>query len=153
MRLAVDFDGVVVEQDRPYGDVTTPLRFVPDAKAGLYWLKRAGHVLLLWSGRSSPALLKDPELDPLVRVGVVRANRREWERMRPVHQARYDQMVAFVGRELPGVFDAIDDGAGGKPNVDLFIDDKCLRFGRGMHAAGWRELAHWYGDPRRKDAA
>ena len=70
-----------------------------------------------------------------------------------MHQARYDQMVAFVGRELPGVFDAIDDGAGGKPNVDLFIDDKCLRFGRGMHAAGWRELAHWYGDPRRKDAA
>jgi sn-glycerol 3-phosphate transport system substrate-binding protein len=66
---------------------------------------------------------------------------------------RGDELLARFERELPGVFDAIDDGVVGKPNVDLFIDDKCLRFGRGMHAAGWRELAHWYGDGRRKDAA
>ncbi len=152
MILALDFDGVIVEQDHAYDDLATPLRFVPDAKAGLLRLKRANHVLLLWSGRSSPALLRDPELDPLVRAGAKRLNRAAWEKMRPVHQARYEQMLAFVEVNLPGVFDAIDDGAGGKPSVDLFIDDKALRFGHGMGGLSWRALAYYYGEQRRKSA-
>lgn len=143
MRIAVDFDNTVVAQDRPYADATTPLEFIPGAKEGLLSLKRAGHLLLLWSGRASRALLLDPSLDPFVRSGAVKTDRRIWNSSRSIHRARYEQMVAFVEKELPGVFDAIDDGLAGKPNVDLFIDDKALTL-RGPGT--WTRIAHTYGD-------
>ena len=132
MKIAIDFDATVVEQDRPYEDVTTPLRFVTNpvtgfsAKDMLLSLKRADHLLLLWSGRSSRALLYDPNLDPLVRAGAVTCDRKSWLEARPLHWARFHQMIEFVERELPGVFSAIDDGLAGKPSCDLFIDDKAM---------------------------
>ena len=119
------------------------MRFVDGAKEGLLALKRAGHLLLLWSGRASRALLVDPLLDPFVRAGVCEANVKEWRESRWLHKARYDQMIEFVERELPGVFDAIDDGLAGKPNVDLFIDDKAMVM-RGP--ATWARIARQYGE-------
>lgn len=148
--IAVDFDGtVVVQRGRHYADVTTPLEFIPGAPEALRALKAAGHTLLLWSGRASRALLYDPNLDPLVRAGVRPLLRETWEAARPLHQARYDQMVAFVERNLPGVFDAVDDGAGGKPSVDLFIDDKAfgLREVLGTGGGTWAEIADVLGRP------
>jgi hypothetical protein len=148
MIIAVDFDDTIVEQGE-YADTTTPLRFKPGAREGLYSLKEAGHVLILWSGRASRALLYNPELDPLVRAGVRKLNHGRWLERRPVHLARYRQMLAFVAAELPDVFAAIDDGAGGKPSADLFIDDKALRLGRGFGIGGtdWNEIARAYGAP------
>jgi len=143
LKIAIDWDGTVVSRDRSYADVTTPMEFVPGAKEGLLALKAAGHLLLLWSGRASRALLVDPELDPFVRAGVVEVDRRHWQESRWLHQARYDQMIEFVERELPGVFDAIDDGLAGKPSVDLFIDDKCMAM-RGP--ATWARIARQYGE-------
>jgi hypothetical protein len=147
--IAIDFDNtVVVERGRAYDDVTTPLAFLPGAKPALESLKRAGHKLLLWSGRSSPALIKDPKLDPLVKAGVKPENRDEWEKRRHIHIARHQQMLAFVTVQLPGIFDAIDDGHGGKPLVHIFIDDKALR----MVPGGWRDVATTYGDTPLVDA-
>ena len=143
MRVGIDFDGTVVSQDRPYADVVSPLEFVPGAKEGLLALKAAGHLLLLWSGRASRALLVDPELDPFVRAGVVQVDRRAWQESRWLHQSRYDQMIEFVERELPGVFDAIDDGLAGKFSFDLVIDDKAMSF-RGP--ATWARIARQYGE-------
>jgi hypothetical protein len=143
MKIAVDFDGTIVTQDRPYSDITTPPEFIPGAKEGLLALKKAGHLLVLWSGRASRALLYDPNLDPLVRAGVVDVNRRAWLESRHLHRARYEQMVAFVERELPGVFDAIDDGLAGKFSFDLVIDDKAMVM-RG--AATWSRIARVYGE-------
>jgi len=144
--IAVDFDGVVVVRDgRKYSDVRTPLKFVPGAKEGLASLKRAKHVLLLWSARSNRALLEDPQLDPLVRSGITRVDLAAWRAARPLHLARRDQMLTFVGKELPGVFDAIDDGCAGKPNVDLFLDDKAMRFGATLRGSSWKALAEEFG--------
>jgi hypothetical protein len=148
MFIAVDFDGTVVEQHgRAYDDVTTPLRLLPGARDGLQALKRAGHVLSLWSGRASPALLDDPMLDSLMRAGVRRISSTTWPEQQRINRARHKQMLDFVRRELPGVFDAIDDGRSGKPSVDLFIDDKCLRYGA---SNSWRQIAASLGAAERK---
>lgn len=146
MIIAIDFDRTLVA-DGPY-DATTPLRLLPGAKEALMSLRAAGHQLVLWSARSSPALLKDPMLDPLVRAGAKRANLRLWELQRPVHQARYDQMVAFVEAELPRLFNAVDDGAAGKFEFDLVIDDKAIRFGdKRLSGMSWPDIATRYGAP------
>lgn len=148
MVLAIDFDGTVVSQARAYEDLETPLQFLPGARHALLSLKKAGHLLVLWSARSSPALLVNPLLDPLVRVGVKTVDLERWDDMLPVHRARQRQMLDFVGRELPGVFAAIDDGAAGKlPGVDLFIDDRVLRLGQGTGGFGWDAVADMYGSP------
>jgi len=150
--FAVDFDGTIVSMDRRYDDVTSPLRFLPGARAGLLALRRAGHHLLLWSARASPALLDSPELDPLVRAGVT--SRGAWEKMLAVNRARHRQMLEFVERELPGVFAAVDDGRGGKPvNVDVFLDDRAVRLGRGAGAFSWREVARSWGEPAQRRSA
>jgi hypothetical protein len=148
MFVAVDFDGTIVVQDgRPYEDVTTPLRFLPGAKEGLLALRRAGHVLMLWSARSSRALLYDPSHDPLVRAGVRRIDPRQWRASLPINRARHQQMLDFVRRELPDVFAVLDGGAGEKPHCDLFIDDKAVRMGRGPGALDWAEVAELWGAP------
>jgi hypothetical protein len=54
-------------------------------------------------------------------------------------------MLDFVDRALPGIFAAIDDGAGGKPQVDCFIDDKALRLGNGPGGASWGRITYLYG--------
>jgi hypothetical protein len=143
MRIAIDWDGTVVSQDRPYDDLVTPMEFIPGAKEGLLALKRAGHVLLLWSARASRALLYDPLLDPLVRAGAAPMDRRSWLASRHLHRARYEQMIDFVNRELAGIFDAIDDGQCGKPLVDLFIDDRSMAM-RGP--ATWARISRTYGE-------
>lgn len=143
MKIAIDFDGTIVSQDHAYADLTSPLEFIDGAKEGLLALKAAGHYLLLWSARASRALLVDPTLDPFVRAGVVPCDRKSWLASRHLHRARYEQMIEFVNRELPGVFDAIDDGMAGKPSVDLFIDDKALAM-RGP--ATWARIARQYGE-------
>lgn len=125
----------------------TPLRFMPGAQAGLAALKRAGHVLVLYSGRANRALRIDPALDPLVRVGVKKIRREWWEANQPINEARYQQMLSFVAEHLSGVFDAVDDGQQGKPSADLYIDDKALRLGRGVDSVGWIGVAHRYGEP------
>lgn len=146
MIFAVDFDATIVDDAHPYEDLTTPLTFLPGAREALLGLKAAGHTLLLWSGRASRALLEDPTLDPLVRAGVKPVDLARWAERLPVNQARYDQMVEFVERELPGVFAAIDDGLAGKPSVDVFVDDRALRLGVGWSAVGWAAIAAVYAD-------
>lgn len=148
MIIASDFDDSIVSQaGRDYEDVETPLRFMPGAKKALLSLKRAGHTLLLYSGRANRALRVDPNLNPLVRAGVKRINREWWEANQPVNEARYQQMLRFVDEELPGVFDAVDDGQQGKPSADIYIDDKALRLGHGADSVGWQTVAHRYGEP------
>lgn len=147
MILAIDFDGTVCRQDRPYDDVETPLEFIDGAERALRALKRAGHVLLLWSARSSRDLLVDPMLDPLVRAGVRRIDMDQWRRSQPLNIARHRQMIEFVATRLPGVFDAIDDGASGKPHADRFIDDRSLRPGRGMGGVSWFDISEMFGVP------
>lgn len=148
MLLAIDFDNVVVNsKKRAYADVTTPFEFMPGAKAGLHSLKRAGHTLLLYTARSNRALLYTPEWDPLVRAGVKRPHEATWAQSKSLHWARYRQMLEFVASELPGVFDAIDDGMQGKPLADVFIDDRALSFGDGADRIGWTQIANLYGAP------
>lgn len=147
MLIAVDFDGTIVKDDRPYEDTATPLAFLPGAREGLLSLRRAGHTLILWSARTNRALLYTPEWDPLVRAGIRRVNLVRWEAERPLHWARYFQMLAFVESQLPGIFAVVDDGLQGKPMADLFIDDKALRYGFGADAVGWQSVALLYGQP------
>lgn len=147
MILGIDFDGTVVLQDgRPYDDLETPLAFMPGAREALESLKRAGHVLVLFSARANRALRMDPSFDPLVRAGVRKVNTKAWLESQQLNEARYQQMVAFAENELSGVFDAIDDGMQGKPSVDLFIDDKALIYG-GSVGMGWHEIDELLGEP------
>lgn len=145
MIFAIDFDGTVVQQKGAYDDTTTPLEFMPGARRTLFALKMAGHVLLLWSARASRSLLIDPTLDPLVRAGARIVNMDQWRKSQPINIARHRQMLDFVAKNLPGVFDAIDDGAAGKPSCDRFIDDRAIGLGRGAGKLPWAELAELYG--------
>ena len=143
MRFAIDWDGTVVKQDgRAYEDVVSPMVFLPFAKEGLHSLKRAGHLLLLWSARASPSHVEDPQLDPWVMAGVRKVNVGAWQGSLQLNRARLQQMIEFVTRELPGVFDAVDYGHGGKPSVDRIIDDLA-------GPVDWREIAAEYGEPPR----
>lgn len=148
MLLAIDFDNVIVNSKRRnYADTVTPFEFMPGAKEGLLALKRAGHTLLLYSARSNRALLYTPEWDPLVRAGVKRPHEVTWANSRTLHWARYKQMLDFVAKELPAVFDAIDDGMQGKPMADVFIDDRALTYGQAADRIGWEQIAQLYGAP------
>jgi hypothetical protein len=121
---------------------------MPGARRGLAALKRAGHVLVLWSARSSPALTEDYHLDPLVRAGVIRVDINEWPALRALNRDRRDHMLRFVAEQLPGIFAVVDDGYAGKlPGVDLFIDDRALRLGGGLGGVGWEAVAKAYGEP------
>jgi beta-phosphoglucomutase-like phosphatase (HAD superfamily) len=143
---AIDFDGVVVRQEgRRYDDVYTPLELMPGAREGLAALRRAEHVLVLYSGRANRALLGESQLDPLVRAGVRPPTD---DRSRRLAAARLRQMLDFVAAELPGVFHAIDDGVQGKPAADVYLDDRGIRFG-GPDGVSWSELAAVYGEPSR----
>jgi hypothetical protein len=141
MIIAVDFDGVIAREDRPYDDVTTPLGFVDGTKIGLRALKNAGHVLILWSARNSPAHCF-PWFSPLIRSGV--AHDASTDATRELHANRWRQMIDFVEHELPGVFDAIDDGYAGKVHADLYIDNRSVAFGR--DGVGWAQIASLYGE-------
>jgi hypothetical protein len=149
MIIAVDFDGTVVSEDRPFEDTVTPLRFLPGAREGLHALRRAGHTLVLWSARTNRATLFTPEWDPLVRAGIRKVHLARWEAERPLHWARLRQMERFIALHLPGVFAVVDDGLQGKPCADLFIDNKALRYGFGAEAVGWNGIAMLFGEPRR----
>jgi hypothetical protein len=141
MIICVDFDGVIVdEDDRSYSDVTSPLVMKPGVREGLAALKRAGHLLVLYSGRSNRARMYLPEFDPLVRKGFIVPHHSA-----DLHAARYRHMLSFVTRELPGLFDAIDDGRQGKPVADVYVDDRAVRFG-GPGGMSWDELADLYGE-------
>jgi hypothetical protein len=145
--IAIDFDGTLVEDDRPYEDTFTPLVLKPNARTALAMMKAAGHTLILYSARANRAMLFNPELNPLVRNGYQGdpSGSPFWAWSQEVHWARWFQMIDFLATELPGVFDAIDDGAQGKPQADLFIDDKAVRFGQGIGAFNWEQLARLFG--------
>lgn len=151
MVIAVDFDGTIVSQERPYDDLTTPLEFLPEAKESLRALKRAGHVILLYSARASRALLFDPSLDPLVRANKRQVNYEKWKASRRLHWARYEQMVDFVKEHLKEEIDAIDDGMQGKPQAALFIDDRAIRYGFTVGGQGWQSIVDKYGTAEEKD--
>jgi hypothetical protein len=140
MIIAIDFDGTIVSDAQPYDDTTTPLRFLPGAKSALLRMKAAGHVLILFSGRASPWLRDASVIDPLVAAGVRKAHKATAERSRQINQARYDQMLAFVKKELPGVFALVWEHSG-KPGADVFIDDRAAPF----NEDGWRGMVDLYG--------
>lgn len=147
MIVAIDFDGTIVQQNRPYDDVHSPLEWVPGAQAGLYSLKKADHTLILYSARANLALRQDWRLNPLWRDGIVPINVKAWERNQPLHEARYQQMVRFVAVKLPRMFAAIDDGHQGKVLASIFIDDKA--FGSATYAnAGvdWKAVTRHFGE-------
>ena len=148
MIICIDFDETIVDNaGREYSDTTTPLRLMPGAKQALKSLKRAGHMLLVFSARANRALLANPMLDPLARVGKRRVNNEAWKKSQPVNIARYEQMVTFCRQELAGLIDAVDDGAVGKPSCDLFIDDRALRYGHGQLGLLWGDIARIHGEP------
>jgi len=147
MLIAIDFDGTIVKQgDTDYDDLATPLQLMPGALEGLKALKKAGHVLLLWSNRASLALRRDWRLNPLWRSGAVPVNLKRWESSLLVNEGRYLQMIAFVEKELPGIFDALEDGTGGKPIVDIFLDDKAYRT-IGVVGFDWYSVIEAWGEP------
>lgn len=141
MIIAVDFDGTIVSDDSAFDDLKTPLRFLTGAKAGLLRMRSAGHTLILFSARANPWLFVDPKLDPLAMAGLRKIDEARWKRSQPLHKARYDQMLEFVKRELPGVFALVWQHQG-KPPVDVFIDDRSAPF----RLEGWRGMVHLYGD-------
>lgn len=141
MIICVDFDGTVVNQVQ-VDDLDTPLTFIEGAREALAKLKEAGHVLFLWSARSNLALREDWRLNPLWVTGAVPVDLTWWKKHKPLAEARYQQMVKFVEAELPGIFDAVDDGRQGKPAVaDLFVDDRTL----GWAYTGWDDVVELYG--------
>ncbi len=146
MRIAIDFDGTLVEDTHAYDDLETPLRLKRGALEALRALHAAGHVLIVYSSRANRALWEDWRLNPLWRDGVLRFDPAAWERNRGLNRARYEQMVAFVGSELRGLVQCVDDGRQGKVMADLYIDDRAIAYGAGVRAMSWPKVAAQYGD-------
>lgn len=146
MIIAVDFDSTLVDEwGRRFSDTTSPLKLMGGARKALEAMKRAGHIVVVASGRANRALRVDPGLDPLVRAGVVKVDRKAWEAEQPLHEARYQQMVAFCATTLKGLVDAVDDGEQGKLLADVYIDDRALRFGGGVDGHNWFDIARQFG--------
>ncbi len=144
MRLVLDFDGTIVRDDRDYDDTETPLVLQHGAREALRSLARAGHTLILCSGRANKSLRTDWRLNPMWRDGKVPFDVRRWERSQPINEARYQQMLRFVALELPDIFAMVDDGAQGKVSGDVYVDDKGLRYSSSF---GWPEIAVAFGEP------
>lgn len=140
MKIAVDFDGTIVDDTHAYDDLTTPLAFLPGARGGLLRLKAASHILVLYSARANRWLFSNPEMDPFVIAGIKKLDRVQWAKSKELNEARYRQMIDFVNRELPGVFSLIWEHQG-KPSVDLFIDDR----GADFRLRGWRGIIEQHG--------
>ena len=146
MIVAVDFDSTLVDGwGRKFSDTTTPFKLMGGARKALQSMKAAGHVVLLCSARANRALRVDPMLDPLVRAGVVRLDRKAWEAEQPLHEARSQQMVQFCATTLKGLVDAVDDGGPGQPVADVYIDDRAIRFGGGVDGHNWFDIARQFG--------
>ncbi len=142
MIFAINFDGTVVQDSEP-------LTLVPGAKRALQALKAADHVLLLYSSRANLAERIDPNFNPLVRAKRIEIDIDHWRKHeQPVAEKRYQDMLAFVEKQLPGLFDAIDDGVQGKPVADIFLDAKAWRLAHGgeLDTLDWRRIAQRYGD-------
>lgn len=139
MIIAVDFDGTVVKETA--WNYLGPLVLEQNALPALYALRNAGHSLLLYSARANQALQAQPSLDPLHRAGVITFPRTL--QTAALAGMRFKAMVEFVETELPGIFDAIDDGRQGKPNADLFIDNRAVNFG--PYGMDWQEIAGCWG--------
>ncbi len=147
MIIAIDFDDTIVQQNKPYDQVDGKFEFVEGAESALWALKRAGHTLLLWSNRASLALREDWQRNPLWRAkpGVFSTAIKRTEASYALNELRYREMITFVHAKLGGLFDAIDDGAGSKPLVDIFIDDKAVQLGGA--GVSWTELQETHGEP------
>lgn len=135
MIIAVDFDSVATR-------IGPDLLCIAGARESLAALKKAGHVLLLWSPRTNRARQHLAEFDPLVRAGVTGdaqddASRASWA-------AADREMRAFVDEYLAGYFDAIDDGRQGCPCVDLWVMARSVSV---TDRAGWAALSGLYGEP------
>lgn len=144
MIIAIDFDGTIVEQDKPYDQVDSEFRFVAGAEEALRALHRAGHTLLLWSARASLALRQNWQLNPIWRADPDSSVAARAEASYELNERRYQEMLDFVQNHLSGLFAAIDDGTGGKPLVDLFVDDKAVQLGGA--GVSWPELRHTHGE-------
>lgn len=144
MVIAVDFDGTIVLPQDP-SDPLSDVVIQPGVVEGLQSLKRAGHTLLLWSARANRSIRIDPYLDPLVRAGVIDLDLKQWQQDQMVAEARYQQMLEYVGKYLSDIFDAIDDGQQGKSTADIFIDDKGRIFKVNKPEKAWKKIARKYG--------
>lgn len=136
MILAVDFDGVIVKDGG--GVYRAPLELVPGAWEGLAALKRAGHVIIVFSARANRALRDDWRLNPL---WVEEPS--GWEEDRRTASLAYQQMLNYVADELADLVDAVDDGRQGKLVADMFVDDRALNFGPG--GFDWADVARFLG--------
>lgn len=146
MKIAVDFDGTLVDDGHAYDDLVTPLRLMPGAREALQRLREAGHVLVLVSGRANRALRVDWRLNPLWVSGAVPFRADAWAACRSLNEARYQQMLAFVDAELPGLFHAVDDGGQGKVSADVYFDDRARPY-RGAAGLDWPQFADRFAPP------
>ena len=145
MWIVIDFDGTIVLPVGDSGDPLDPVQLQPGVVDGLMSLKRAGHKLLLYSARANRSIRIDPWLNPLIKNGALELDLDKWQRNQPIYEARYQQMVDFVGKMLPGMFDGIDDGQQGKPNVDMFIDDRARGFRVKKPEKAWKKIMKKWG--------
>lgn len=136
MIISVDFDGVVIDAQEGAPSMRA------GAREGLLALKRAGHVLILSSCRANMALRADWRLNPLWTSGAVPFVEESWAEGRDHWEAAYQEMLAFVDKELPGVFDAVDPGMQGKVLADFYLDARAFRMGN----SGWRDVGMMLGE-------
>ncbi len=106
-RIAVDFDGTIVDSEFP-----TIKGLKSGAKESLWFLRRLGFRIIIWSCRTChwdyDRYGGSPEQPTLERE-------------------RVKEMIAFL--DTNGVeYDEVDDGSRGKPSADYYIDDKAVRF-------------------------
>jgi hypothetical protein len=135
----------VVDDSQPEYDLKTPLVFMPGADLVLRLLKASGHVLILSSGRSNLALREDWQRNPLWAKRLEPFDQVKWAKEKIIHQARYDQMLDFIDKNLPDVFAYIDNGNQGKISADVYLDDKAIRMNGGWLSLDWPAIGSIYG--------
>lgn len=147
MIICVDFDGTVVEPVKSHGNPDEVLVLRRGAERALRSLKEAGHKLVLSSARSNAAHRINWRLNPLWAEKTVAFDVGRWEKNREYWEAAHELMVRFVEANLPGVFDAVDEGLQGKVVADVYLDDRGFRMGR----KSWGEVEMLYGVQRAGD--
>lgn len=103
--VLVDFDGTICEFKYP--DMGPPLA---GAKEMLYWIRRKGLRVVIWTSRMSPAIYTVEE-----------------------REASLEKIMAYMAQwKLP--YDEIDDGCSGKRLALAYIDDRAIAVPQGLNS-------------------
>lgn len=148
MILAIEFEGAIVAITHKWSpQLKEDFLLLPGVKNSLECLRQAKHTLILYSSRACISIkYSDILTSPTGTSQAAVLNKNIYAGMQSLYKERFDNMVEFIEKHLPGLFDVIDDGNYNKNTADIIIDNRLLCAGGRSVNDGWGFVTATYGD-------